>query len=497
MQQKFLALLRHLFTRRNGMRILFAIAFLAALWAAFCIEEKWRGRRVWQRYSESARERGVPLDVAAVLRPKVPDAENFAAIPMIQNLFTAAEAHEPLPVWFEALKMDSADDRRPNFHGTQAPSLTAWRDHFVREGVIPSAGPDPAADVLAAIEKVRPELDELRETGRRPHSKFPVKWELGFAAYLPHLQPLIKATNVYQLSATAHLARGESAAACDDLRDAVRIYTALDREPALICGLVRLGIVEKVAARVRDGIAAGRWDAPELEKLQALFAGIRIADDWRYALNSERAVVNSATMELHERSDRSLAQAANDLTGNSVSRGSISTSEVTLYPRGWLWLSQRKVNEFFDRSIDRVDAIAAGKPFVLPSDAAADVERLATAGPLARLPYLLYVIFTPALGNVENKYLHCLSTVAQAQLACALDRHRLAKGAYPEQLGAIIPEFITALPRDPITQASMLYRKTPAGGFELWSVGLNRTNDSAAELPGKDPKDQPDWVWRR
>jgi hypothetical protein len=35
--------------------------------------------------------------VAAVLRPKVPDPENFAAIPMIQNLFTAAEAHEPLP----------------------------------------------------------------------------------------------------------------------------------------------------------------------------------------------------------------------------------------------------------------------------------------------------------------------------------------------------------------------------------------------------------------
>jgi hypothetical protein len=225
--------------------------------------------------------------------------------------------------------------------------------------------------------------------------------ELGFAAYLPHLQPLIKATNVYQLSATAHLARGESAAAYGDLHDALRIYNAWEREPALICGLVRLGIVEKVAARVRDGIAEGRWDAPELEKLQALFTGIHITDDWRYALNSERAVVNSATMELHERSDRSLAQVASELIGNSVSRGSISTTAVTLYPRGWLWLSQRKVNEFFDRSIDRVDAIAAGKPFVLPSDAAADVEKIATAGRLARLPYLLYVMFTPALGMLR------------------------------------------------------------------------------------------------
>jgi hypothetical protein len=172
--------------------------------------------------------------------------ENFAAIPMIQNLFTAAEAHEPLPVWFEALKMDSADDRRPNFHGTQAPSLTAWRDHFVREGVILLQVPIRQPMSWPPSRRSVPNWMNFAKAGRRPHSKFPVKWELGFAAYLPHLQPLIKATNVYQLSATAHLARGESAAACDDLRDAVRIYNAWEREPALICGLVRLGIVEKL-----------------------------------------------------------------------------------------------------------------------------------------------------------------------------------------------------------------------------------------------------------
>jgi hypothetical protein len=117
---------------------------------------------------------------------------------------------------------------------------------------------------------------------------------------------------------------------------------------------------------------------------------------------------------------------------------------------------------------------------------------------LARLPYILYVVLTPALGNVESKYLHCMATIAQAQLACALERQRLAKGKYPDRLDALVPEFIQSLPKDPVAQAPMRFRTiSNAGGFELWSVGLNRTDDSAAEQSGKSPHDQPDWVWRR
>jgi hypothetical protein len=101
------------------------------------------------------------------------------------------------------------------------------------------------------------------------------------------------------------------------------------------------------------------------------------------------------------------------------------------------------------------------------------------------------------LNNVENVYLHAITTVAQAQIACALERYRLEKGSYPEKLDELVPATIGKLPPDPIAQAPMLYRRTAAGGFDIWSVALNRIDDSAGEKQDTLPRNQPDWVWRR
>jgi hypothetical protein len=494
--QQIVAFLRRVFTLRNFLRIVFASILILALWAAFCIEERWRGRREWERYREAVKHRNIPLEMGAVVPPKIPDAENFAATPMIQQLFDAHEKQETPKAWFSALKLDQVDYQRVGMHPSETMSMEGWRDHFVRHGVISAPGSDPASDVLAALKTVRPELDELREAGRRPGCKFPVHWERGFSAGVPHVSALMQATKVYRLAVAAHLARKESLEAYGYIRDALRVYEAMRNEPALISGLVRIGIIERIAASVREGIANGGWQPAELENIQRDFAGISITDDWRFALNSERALVNTALSELHTRSDHFLARLAGDVFGNQPGQSPPSVTSVTLYPRGWFWLSQRKFNEFFDRSVDRVDAIAGGKPFVLPSDAASDVERMAVAGPLTRLPYILYIMLTPALGNVEAKYLHAMCTATQVQAACALERYRMSESRYAERLEAIVPRFMASLPLDPVAQSPMRYR-TNGTGFDLWSVALNRIDDSATTLPKKEPGDQPDWVWRR
>ncbi len=86
----------------------------------------------------------------------------------------------------------------------------------------------------------------------------------------------------------------------------------------------------------------------------------------------------------------------------------------------------------------------------------------------------------------------------QAQLACALELFRRARGAFPEKLDELVPDFIAAIPADLMDDAPMRYRRTPEGGFDLWSVAMNREDGHAAN----DPKihsttRQLDWVWRR
>jgi hypothetical protein len=84
-------------------------------------------------------------------------------------------------------------------------------------------------------------------------------------------------------------------------------------------------------------------------------------------------------------------------------------------------------------------------------------------------------------------------------VACALERHRLAKGALPDKLDALIPEFLARVPSDIISGEPLRYRRD-ADRFTLWSVGWNQTDDAGTvgvnyEKKPQWDKDKGDWVF--
>ena len=89
--------------------------------------------------------------------------------------------------------------------------------------------------------------------------------------------------------------------------------------------------------------------------------------------------------------------------------------------------------------------------------------------------------------------------VNEAQIACALERYRLAHGEYPAALDTLVPQFIQKLPRDIINGEPLIYRRTDDGSFILYSVGWNETDDGGQiALPKGDVKQLTigDWVWK-
>jgi len=58
------------------------IAFLL-----FCIEESWRGPRVWEQYEHELAARGETFDWDALIPPPVPDSQNFFSVPMMSAWF--------------------------------------------------------------------------------------------------------------------------------------------------------------------------------------------------------------------------------------------------------------------------------------------------------------------------------------------------------------------------------------------------------------------------
>jgi hypothetical protein len=87
----------------------------------------------------------------------------------------------------------------------------------------------------------------------------------------------------------------------------------------------------------------------------------------------------------------------------------------------------------------------------------------------------------------------------QAQIACALERCRLANGKYPESLAALSPQFIEKISQDIIGGQPMHYRRADDGTFLLYSVGWNETDDGGIvvnDKSGNVDKTKGDWIWK-
>src|SRR6185436_19071506 len=92
------------------------------------------------------------------------------------------------------------------------------------------------------------------------------------------------------------------------------------------------------------------------------------------------------------------------------------------------------------------------------------------------------------------------TVVNEAFIACALERHRAAKGAYPNKLEALVPEFAARLPPDLIDGQPLRYRHTGDGKYLLYSIGWNSKDDGGGVSQDRDGKqwsdDTGDWVWQ-
>jgi hypothetical protein len=106
----------------------------------------------------------------------------------------------------------------------------------------------------------------------------------------------------------------------------------------------------------------------------------------------------------------------------------------------------------------------------------------------------------PALLGQNQKAALTQTGLDQARIACALERHRLARGAYPGSLSELVPGFLDAVPTDVPAGGAVRYHRE-GRGYVLYSLGTDgkdehgRTVGHAANASGIDP-DQGDWAWK-
>jgi hypothetical protein len=98
----------------------------------------------------------------------------------------------------------------------------------------------------------------------------------------------------------------------------------------------------------------------------------------------------------------------------------------------------------------------------------------------------------PALANIHNKIGQGQAAANEAVIACALERYRRARGQFPSELKALIPDFLAQIPLDPINGGVMKY--SAQNPIRIYSIGWDEKDDNGTPATSASG-DNGDWVW--
>ena len=355
----------------------------------------------------------------------------------------------------------------------------------------PASLREVADDVLAALARFEPELREIEEAVRRPHSRFPVHFDEAFDALLPHIGYLKGFNQTFAARAKARLVRGEREAAFADVLTGLRLADALEEEPFLISFLVRVAQSAIATQAAREGLVDRAWTEPQLAALQEVFAARDFHSHLIHAMQGERIAAN-LTFEMTLRRPEALRES---LEGVTDAENTLPTSlliAATYAPRGLLRRNQIAINRGHGQLIANLRA--PDWPQGLAGRDLDRVDAFFNHGPLGPVtPHnIMARLLLPAVNKADAKAARATVVARLAGVACALERHRLRTGEYPATLAELVPALLPDVPRDPMDGRPLRYRRRDDGQFDLWSVGLNGRDDGGLIPPEQDAGD---WVW--
>ena len=465
------------FNRKVIARFLFVVACLVTLAAAWIAEENWRGKRDWEAYVRYHQAHNESLDITPLVPPPVPDEENFAMTPLLKSIFGEGSEQYRLQL--------SAKLRLPDVQGKSLPSmgdhgsgrhidLAAWKDYL-------------GADPLDYLQKFDPEMREITAASRLPQARFPLAYGKGAAMPFPQMDPLMKLGKLFGLRAEAELQAGNTAAAFEDTITSLRMARAVSREPLIISLLVQISLQQTAMQVIWEGLDAHKWTDAQLQTLQQELARADFATGLDIALRGERAAMNETIIGV-----------INDPASLTGLTGDASDTPVMQHiPSGFVYKNLLELNRFYEQHVFSVVDPATHRFY--PNIARKEEDALMRDISHLSISKVLERITMPAISSVFTKAAYAQVTTDQALIACAIERHRLATGACPDDLAKLTPAFLEQIPVDALDGAPMHYRANPDGTYLLYSNGWDGKDDGGKivlETGGKHVDvTKGDWVW--
>jgi hypothetical protein len=293
---------------------------------------------------------------------------------------------------------------------------------------------------------------------------------------------------VLQVKATSELATGHSDRALADVMLMFRLAESLRDEPFLISTLVSLACIQITADVLWEGMLLDAWTEPQLATIQSRLKRFEFFQVMNRSTEGERAIANTFFDSMRRAGNRT--QMCRDYFGDD---GHL----FSLIPNGWIYFEQLNYNRLMDLSIQPKPADGSAR--IDPSwydQMERDQDAWRSQGGWLDAIFdhrIIAKLLLPALTRSHWKAAVAQANVEMAMLACALERFKLSRGAYPAALTELVPAFIEAIPNDAVAAVPYRYRREEGGRYVIYSIGWNTKDDLGAE--SKDLTEN-DWAWR-
>lgn len=434
-------------SRRIMRRVLVSLAVVITLIAITYARVNQRGDRLLEDTKRELEAKGEVLVWSAYIPPAVPDDQNIFKAPKMAEWFNddRSIADRPLdhPVTNDfARRFENADSTKEITSAVEARRYLAWSDQF------------------------QSDFDAIGAALKRPYARTVADYSKPLSMQFPNVATCSAVARTLEQRAKCHLLVNEPDKAWRELALLHDLSQLIECQGKFItpegAWMVRGGTRCSLSA-IAKGLELHAWTDSQLSALEMQLADIDCIAQFADALRCGRALLLGSVE-----------------SGTFLKvRGERPTMAIllSLAPHG-------EITGFCSRQLrdwqGMIDVLGPSNGVIHPADAnqAFSHWKRAQEG----LPILLR----------DQVWIN------EGQIACALERYRLAHGAYPENLDSLAPQFIAKLPRDIVNGEPLKYQRKADGGFLLYSVGWNETDDhgqSVSNPRSREGQTSGDWVW--
>jgi hypothetical protein len=333
---------------------------------------------------------------------------------------------------------------------------------------------DKAAEIRAHLGENARAFDLLKQADGMARCVFPVeKTEMAMESRILYAGPATRLARELCCRAVIKSIDGDAAGAIDDCFLVMRLGRQFGAHGAFsIVWLLGMAIEGRAVGVLDEMLASGSLDQKTLETLSTRLAAMRVLPvDAKALARLERADAPMTAADYEKDPEKILDLFANfsigapepDPGGKNKAR---VKKELRVDPKEFRRIMM-SVADFCDRQ--------AEKPLHEALKPENTIEAFKEKEG-ANWPWITRWFtpnFTPLLASLGKEQVFFDALV----IRCTIERHKLAKGAWPKELAELVPAYLDKVPLDPFSGKPYRYRIEEGGQYRLWSVGEDLKDD--------------------